>query len=103
MYPAPAPLSAPHRTSQNSALQRLRGSLSLYAAPDAVPTQYNRGRGRALSSRPLHFPRHMPGRDMLPRGFGVDRRIVEEDVGAEGFEERAFRAAAEEQRLVDAH
>ena len=40
---------------------------------------------------------------MLARRFDIRCRVVEEDVGAERFEERAFQPAAEEQRLVDAH
>ena len=45
----------------------------------------------------------MPGGDVPARGVDVVLRIVEEDVGAEGIEERALVAAAEEQRLVQAH
>jgi len=44
----------------------------------------------------------MPGRHalVLQRAVDVVLRIVEEDVRAEGFQERALVAAAEEQRLV---
>ena len=44
-----------------------------------------------------------PGGDVLPRGFDVGVRIVEEDVGAERLQERTLVAAAEEQRLVEAN
>ena len=44
-----------------------------------------------------------PGGDVPARGIDVVLRIAEEDVGAEGLEERALVAAAEEQRLVQAH
>ena len=47
--------------------------------------------------------RHMPRRHMLARRLHVGRGIIKENVGAERVEERAFVAAPEEQRFVDAH
>src|SRR5438445_3625799 len=57
-----------------------------------------------LFSTPIrHSVRHMPGRHVLTRRFDIVRRVVEKDVGAEGLEERPLVAAAEEQRLIQAH
>ena len=47
--------------------------------------------------------RHVPRGDVAARGVDVVLRVVEEDVRAEGLQERALRPAAEEQRFVEAH
>src|SRR5690242_9081315 len=62
------------------------------------------GPSRLAWNPPVRHPmRHVPRRDVAPRGLDVDRRIIEEQVRTEGFEERPLVATAEKQRLVDAH
>src|SRR3546814_20174283 len=45
----------------------------------------------------------MAGGDVVARGSDVLVGIVEEDVGTERLQERPFRSAAQEQRLVEAN
>ena len=45
----------------------------------------------------------MPRGHVPARRIDVVRRVVEEDVGAERFQQRALVAPTEEQRLVQAH
>src|SRR5262245_21821664 len=84
-------------TAIASATSTIRPPLA-YSAYFTIFISQDLAAGRSFVGHP---ERHVPGRDVPRRGLGMAALVVEEDVGAESFQERPLVQPPEKQRFVD--
>src|SRR5690625_4776817 len=93
-------------------MRRVTRGLATTCEASSEPTSRDRAQTRIphpardainVSTAIADAVRHVAGGYVVARRVHVERRVIEEDVGAKGFQERSLVAATQEQGLVDAH